>query len=376
MIIRIFFISRRIPRVVSYPDPVYRPFKKCMHSESCWVIVLKVDDFLVERWMNEYEHNVEVNMAETCMQPFTLREFLKLVDHEDYLKELLDLPLTYGHIEGHPQLREGISKLYTHVDPENVLVTGGAIEANFNALYSLVEPGDTVISVFPTYQQLHSVAKGFGANVKRLYLRPENHWLPDVEELKELVDDKTRMIVLNNPNNPTGSLIDGDLMKAICDVAEDAGAYVLCDEAYRGLYIRDEWVPSVIHECKLHRDYTTISKGVLDEALAVLAVEHIDKILERNNVMVRRNHQLMDDWIRNEPKVDWIPPRAGSVGFMKHHLDLTAEEICLSLIREKSTFMVPGDCFEMPEYIRIGYGNNINILVEGLKRFKEFLSIQ
>ena len=370
---------------------------------------MKVEDFLVERWMNEYEHNVEVNMAETCMQPFTLREFLKLVDREDYLKELLDLPLTYGYIEGHPQLREGISKLYNHVDPENVLVTGGAIEANFNALYSLVEPGDTVVSVFPTYQQLHSVAKGFGANVKRLYLRPENHWLPDVEELKELVDDKTRMIVLNNPNNPTGSLIDGDLMKAICDVAEDAGAYVLCDEAYRGLYIRDERVPSVvdvyergistrsfskpfsltglrlgwltagsdvIHECKLHRDYTTISKGVLDEALAVLAVEHIDKILERNNLMARRNHQLMDDWISAEPLIDWVPPRAGSVGFMKHHLDATAEEICLRLIKEKSTFMVPGDCFEMPEYIRIGYGNNINILVEGLRRFKEFLSIQ
>jgi len=367
---------------------------------------MRVEDFLVERWMNEYEHNVEINMAETCVEPFTLREFFALVGKENFMEDLMDLPLTYGHIEGNPALREGISKLYDHTAPDNILIMGGAIESNFCTLYSLVEPGDTVVSVFPTYQQLHSVPLGFGAEVKRLYLRPENQWLPDVGELNQLVDGKTRMIVLNNPNNPTGSLMDEKLLRSICEVAEDADTYVLCDEAYRGLHIHDESVPSivdicekgiatgsfskpisltglrlgwiasnseVIHECMRHRDYTTISKGLIDEELGVLAIQNIDKIIERNIPLVRENHRLIDDWIKEEPLISWIPPRAGSVGFMKHSLNITAEEICKQLIKEKSTFMVPGDCFEMPQYLRIGYGNNIEVLREGLSRFKEYL---
>jgi len=368
---------------------------------------MRVDEFLVERWMNEYEHDVEVNLAETCVKPFTLREFLSFVGREDFFEEIMDRQLTYGFIEGDPNLRKGISRLYEDVNPDDILVTGGAIEANFNALYSLVEQGDTIVSVFPAYQQLYSVAAGFGANVRRLNLRPERRWLPDIEELKELVNGRTSMIVINNPHNPTGSLIDDVLLRAICEVAEDAGAYVLSDEAYRGLYLKDsDRVPSVVdvyekgvatgsfsksisltglrlgwvtadsetvEKFMLHRDYTTISKGMIDEALGALAMENIDRILERNVGIVRENHRLLDDWIRGEPLIDWVPPMAGSVGFMKHHLDMTAEELCKRLIEEESTFLVPGDCFEMSQYVRIGYGNSVDVLVEGLRNLKSFL---
>ena len=369
---------------------------------------MKVDEFLVERWMNIYEHDVEVNIAETCVEPFTIGEFLKFVGREDFFKEIADTRLTYGYIEGSPDLRTGISTFYNNVDPDNILVTGGAIEANFNALYSLIEPGDTVISVFPAYQQLYSVPKGFGANVKKLNLTPENRWLPDLEELKSHVDRKTKMIVINNPHNPTGSMIDENLLRSICEIAEDAGAFLLSDEAYRGLYIQpDDYVPSaidlydnavvtgsfskpisltglrlgwitsnsqVIHECKLHRDYTTISKGMIDDSLATLAVENIDKILERNLRIVRRNFDLISKWIADEPLISWIPPRAGSVAFMKQHTEISSEEICQKLIEQKSTFMVPSECFELEGYLRIGYGNDIKTLGEGLSRLKDFLN--
>jgi aspartate/methionine/tyrosine aminotransferase len=369
---------------------------------------LKVDNFLVERWMNKYELDVEINIAETCVQPFTLRGFLEFVDRPDFLDEIMDVPLTYGHIEGAPSLREGITKLYQDVEPNNILVTGGAIEANFNAFYSLVEPSDRVISIFPAYQQLYSVAKGFGAEVKRLNLKPENNWLPDIEELKTQINSRTSLIVINNPHNPTGSLIDEGMLRGICEVAEERGTYVLCDEAYRGLYIDEKdktpsvvdiydngvstgsfskqlsltglrlgWITSntkVIKECMLHRDYTTISKGVIDEALGAIAMKHVDKILKRNNKIIRYNHKRVNEWINNEPMTSWIPPKAGSVGFMQHHLDMTAEKLCKDLIFKKNILMVPGDCFEMSQYIRIGYGNSWEILVEGLNRFKEYLA--
>ena len=369
---------------------------------------MKVDDFLVERWMNTYEYNVEVNLAETCVEPFTLKEYLGFVDKPDFFEEFSGKPLTYGYIEGYSRLREGLATLYKEVDPDNVLVTGGAIEANFNSFYSLIEPGDTVVSVFPTYQQLYSVPKGFLADVKLLRLRPENGWLPDLDELNELIDKKTKMIVLNNPNNPCGSLIDSATMHGICDLAEDVDAYVHCDEAYRGLYLdpKDEtpsivdiyekgiavgsfskplsltglrlgWITSnseVIYQCMRHRDYTTISKSMLDEELAALAMPHLDRIYQRNNKIIKENHKLLDEWIKKEPNISWVPPTAGSVGFMKHHLSKTAEEICLDLINEKSTFLVPGNCFMHSDHIRIGYGNNKETIREGLGRVSDYLS--
>ncbi len=371
---------------------------------------MKVDEFKVERWMNEYEHNVQYNLAETCVDPFTLAQFLDFIDKPNFFDEFKHQPLTYGYIEGNPKLREGIANLYHDVNPQHVLVTGGAIEANFNSFFSLVEPEDTVISVAPTYQQLYSVPKCFGANIKILDLKPENDWLPDLEQLKTQVDSKTKMVVLNNPNNPCGSLIDESTLKAICEIAGDVGAYVHSDEAYRGLYLDpEEQVPSVvdiyekgiatgsfskpfsltglrigwitsneeaIHQFKLRRDYTTISKSMLDEALAAEAMPHIDRILERNNKIVRLNWKLLDDWITNEPYLDWVKPRAGSVAFMKHHMDMNASEICLKLIKEKSTFLVPGDCFERPDHIRIGYGNNRKLMVDGLEQVSDFLEKQ
>ncbi len=369
---------------------------------------MKVDDFLVERWMNTYEYNVEVNLAETCVKPFTLREYLDFVDKPDFFKEFQDKVLTYGYIEGYSELRNGLAGLYKNVDPENILVTGGAIEANFNSFYSLIEPGDTVISVFPTYQQLFSVPRGFMATVKLIRLRSDNKWLIDINELNELIDKKTKMIILNNPNNPCGSLIDTPTLKAICEIAEDADVYVHCDEAYRGLYLdpRDKtpsivdlyekgiavgsfskplsltglrlgWIignKEVIHQCMIHRDYTTISKSMLDEELAALSIPHLDKIFKRSNEIIRENHKLLDDCIRKEPNISWVPPTAGSVGFMRHYLDTTAEEICLDLIREKSTFLVPGDCFKHPDHIRIGYGNAKETIKEGLSRVSDYLN--
>jgi aspartate/methionine/tyrosine aminotransferase len=369
---------------------------------------MKIDLFLVEKFMNAYEHDVELNLAETCVDPFTLSEFLALMEQEAFLEQLKEMQLTYGFIEGSPDLLEGIANLYDHMKPENVLVTGGAIGANFLVFYSLVKPDDTVISVFPAYQQLYSVPKSLGANVKLLHLRKDDQWLPDTDKLSELVDDKTKLIVINNSHNPTGSLIDNELLKEICAIAEDTGAYLLCDESYRGLYIRpNDFVPSaadlseravvtgsfskafsltglrlgwiaaneeIIEECKLHRDYTTISNGMIADALASLAMKHVDRIYERNLKIIRTNHQILSQWIKNEPMIDWVPSRAGSIAFPRYKLRMPSEDLCLRLIQDKGTFLVPGSCFEMEGFLRIGYGCKTEILKEGLSRFKDFLN--
>ncbi|KON30680.1 aminotransferase [miscellaneous Crenarchaeota group-15 archaeon DG-45] len=368
---------------------------------------MKVDPFLVERFLNAYELGAEVNIAETDIDPFTVGGFLDFVEREDFFEELKERRLTYGFIEGSPDLRRGLAGLYGNMRPENILVAGGAIGANFLVLYSLVEPGDTVVSILPAYQQLYSVARSFGARVKLLRLRPERRWLPDAEELAGLVDEETKLVVMNNPHNPTGSLIDAGLLKEICAIADEAGAYLLCDESYRGLYVnpgdavpsavelseravatgsfskpfslsglRLGWIAAgeeIIEECFAHRDYTTISNGVIDDALAALAVQNRGRIMERNLGVLRRNHRLLSAWVEGEPLIDWVPPRAGSIAFLRQRLGMTSEELCLRLLEERGTLLVPGSCFEMEGYLRIGYGCRTEVLREGLSRFKDFL---
>ena len=368
---------------------------------------MKIDTFLVEKWLNEYEHDVELNCSETCVNPFTVGEFLALMGREDFFQELWDTQLTYGYIPGSHGLREGIAKLYRDLGPENILVAGGAIGANFLALYSLVEPGDTVISVFPTYQQLYSVAKSFGAEVKLLRLRMEGGWLPDPDELKRLVDEKTRLIVINNPNNPTGSLMEDELLEEVCGIAEEARAYLLSDESYRGIYVdpkdsvasavdlyengiatgsfskpfsltglRLGWIAArkgIIEECELRRDYTTISNGMIDDAMATLAMENLDLIRERNRKIVQANFKILSEWVDDEPLIDWIPPRASTVAFLKHDLGITSTELCLRLMKDRDVLLVPGTCFGMEGFLRIGWGGDTRVLKEGLSRFKEFL---
>jgi len=369
--------------------------------------VMKIDTFLVEKWLNEYEHDVEVNCSETCVDPFTIGEFLHLMNRENFFNEMWDTQLTYGYIPGSHALRSGISRMYTGVGPENILIEGGAIGANFLVFYTLVEPGDTVISVHPTYQQLYSVAESFGADVKLLRLKIEDKWLPDTDELRKLVDDRTKLIVINNPNNPTGSLIRDDKLKEICGIAEEADAYVLDDESYRGIYVDPEdrvssivelyskgiatgsfskplsltglrlgWVAAhedIISLCEDRRDYTTISNGLLDDALATLAVENVEKIMKRNKGIVQRNFRILSDWVAGEPLIDWVPPEGGTIAFLRHGLDMTSEELCLRLIDEKSLLLVPGSCFGMEGFLRIGWGADAETLREGLSRFGEFL---
>ncbi len=364
---------------------------------------MKIAPFAVEEWMSTYEHQVEYNLAETCVKPFRLKEFLALAGVE----EIPDMHLTYGHIPGSPPLRTELAGLYHGQEPDNILVEGGAIGANFLVFYTLVEPGDTVISIFPTYEQLYRVAESFGATVKRWVLRRENGFLPDLDALKQLIDGRTKLIVVNNPHNPSGALIEEEGLGAICRLAEDCGAYLLCDEVYRGLYLEEgAAVPSavelspraiatgsfsktyslsglrlgwmvgpqeVIHACQIHRDYTTISCNMVGDRLATLALRHRDKVMARNLTLLRNNFRLVDDWVAEETLVSYVPPRAGTTAFLQYDLDVPSRQLCESLVKEKSTFLVPGQCFEMEGYLRLGYACDTEVLKTGLRRLKEHL---
>jgi len=370
---------------------------------------MRVEPFAVEEWMARYEHEVRYNLAETCVKPFQVRELLELTGQVDqHLQNILDMQLHYGDIPGSPRLRQGLARLYRDLDPERILVTHGAIGANFLVFYTLVEPGDTVVSIFPAYEQLYRAAESLGATVRRWELRPENGYQPDLAELERLLDDRTRLVVINNPHNPTGALIEEPLLREIARRAEEVGAYLLCDEAYRGLWLDDTvtapsavevspraivtgsfakpfslaglrlgWIagpPEVVRACWQHRDYTTISVGRIDDYLAAVAMEHVEKVMARNLALLRRNFRIVERWVATEPHITWVRPRAGTTAFLQYDLDIPSMALCEGLIREESTFLVPGACFEREGFLRLGYAGDTSILQEGLRRISRYLA--
>jgi len=369
---------------------------------------MKIKDFGVEIWMNLYENNCKYNLAETCVESMTVKELLTLAGNQDeVMNNILNMQMSYGDIEGSDKLISRVRSLYKNIDAKKVAITHGAIGANALTMFSLVEPGDRVISVLPTYQQHYSIPEAYGADVKILQLKPENNFLPDLKELESLVNDNTKLICINNPNNPTGALMDESFLKEIVEIAKSVDAYIICDEVYRGLDhegsgfttsiadlydkgissgsisktfslagLRIGWLvgpEDFIEQVNKRRDYTTISCGRIDDYLASIALENKDKIIERNHKIVRDNIKILDEWVNNEPKITYVKPKSGTTAFLKYDFDMPSEEFCIKLLECKGVMLVPGTALHTEGFLRIGYAFSPSALKKGLEKLSEFL---
>lgn len=370
---------------------------------------MKIKDFGVEIWMNLYENNCEYNLAETCVESLSVDEILTLSgEKESFYDKLLNMKLTYGAIEGSIPLREAITTLYRKVKVENLTITHGAIGANALSIMTLVDRGDRVISVLPTYQQHYSIPESIGADIQILRLKEENNFLPDLDELKELAIPGTKLICINNPNNPTGAVMDEEYLLKIVDIARGCGAYLLCDEAYRGLThdsensftasvadlyekgistasmsktfsaagLRLGWVAGpedFIEKINRQRDYHVISVGMIDDALATIILKNKDKIVKRNIEIVLNNAKLLDEWAAKEPLISYVKPKGGTTAFLKYDIDMPSVDFCVKLLEQTGVMLLPGSALDMEGYLRIGYCNNPEIIRKGLEKISEFL---
>jgi len=369
---------------------------------------MKIKPFAVEEWMNAYETGAKYNIAETCVDSVSVNELFELTgeDKQAFLDAFCARRLTYGDIEGAPLFKEGVARLYQTIQPRHIVTTHGASGANHHVFYSLIGPGDKVVSVLPTYQQLYSIPESFGAEVALLPLTEEQGYLPDVERLRELAKG-AKMICINNPNNPTGALMDEALLREIVAIARENGAWLLSDEVYRHLTqeegvdcpsvadlyekgiavgsmskvfslagLRLGWIATrdaeAIRAFLSHRDYNLISCGMFDEALAAVALAHADKLLARNRRIVRENLAILDDWVKNEPRASYVKPQAGTTALVSYDFDLPSHEFCKKMYDETGAFVTPGDCFEQPKSMRIGYACDKQELIDGLAAMSRF----
>jgi aspartate/methionine/tyrosine aminotransferase len=369
---------------------------------------MHIKPFGIEMWMNEFEDHCKYNLAETCVKSMTIGELLEISGKNiKFTEELSSMKLTYGEITGSKQLRKNIASLYKNQTTENVMVTHGAIGANSLIYNTLVSKGDKVVSVLPTYQQHYSIPESLGAELSILKLKPEHKFLPDINELKQLIKPDTKLIALTNPNNPTGSLMDEALLLEIVDIARTCDAYIICDEVYRGTNQNDPeygtsivdiyekgistgsmsktyslaglrlgWItasPDILKDVFIHRDYNTISVGVIDDYFASIALENRKKIALRNTTITRNNLEILDNWVKNERFFSYVKPKAGTTALLKYEFNIPSREFCIQILKNTGVLFAPGSAMDMEGWVRIGYANDSKILTQGLTVLSKYL---
>ncbi|MGE5653222.1 MAG: aminotransferase class I/II-fold pyridoxal phosphate-dependent enzyme [Bacillota bacterium] len=367
---------------------------------------MRIEPFAIERWFAKYEFLAKYNLAESCVQSFTVAELLDLT--RTSMAEVLAHPLGYSESNGCAELRELIAGLYPGATAANVLVTVGAIEANFLALSALVKPGGQVVSEFPAYQQLYSIPEALGADVSRWELREDEGYYPNVDRLRSLLTVDPELVIINHPHNPTGKRISAQTLAEIGKVVDDAGAILYSDEVYRGLTLHDDlpspsawstngrrvvvgsmskayglsglrigWIVAdedLIERCWCLRDYTSICPPQLSEKLAILALQNRELVLTRNRAIARLNLSLVNDWLRSlDGLITWHEPEEGVIGFPRLHFADDSQLFCEHLMKEMGVLFVPGKCFDEPRHIRLGFGYGTQKLEQGLELVSHYL---
>ncbi|MEL6960892.1 MAG: aminotransferase [Pseudomonadota bacterium] len=370
---------------------------------------MKIKPFGVEQWMNAWETKCAFNLAETCVASLTLAELMQMAGKTQSMPgDLAAMQMTYGAIEGSVELRGLVAGMFAAQGPENVLITHGTIGANHMVYQALVEPGDHVVAITPTYQQHTAIPRSMGAVVSEVALREEDGWLPDWDAVEAAVWPETKVIALTNPNNPTGALVDRSGLERVAEIAGEVGAWVLCDEVYRGTEQEDP-VPSIVEvydkgistgsmskayslaglrlgwivgpeallkACEVHRDYTTISVGMVDDYFATMALGARDQVLERSHRICRENLATLDAWIAAEPKARYVKPAAGTTAFVALDVPMASYDLCVALLKDTGVMFTPGSALGVEGYVRIGFACYGNVLQDGLARVSDWLAKQ
>lgn len=364
--------------------------------------------FAMERWMSKFEQDVEYNLSESGVHPVLLSELL--ADNADMIEHLLATELNYPHVNGIPELRRHIANLYDGATADNVLVTVGAIEANYISVRTLLAADDEIVMMLPNYMQIWGIAKNHNYRLFAFHLREDREWAPDLAELESVLTPHTKLIAVCNPNNPTGRILTASEMDAIVACAARSDAWILADEVYRGANrLSDEENPSfygrydrvlavgsmskayglpglrigwvvgpvdTIDDIWARHEYTTISATMLSNKLAAIALspEVRPRLLKRTRDYIRKGYPVLQEWIeRHAGTFTLTPPDAASIAFIRYHLDVNSTALTEHLRKEKSVLIVPGDHFGMDHFLRIAFGLPRDYLVAALNRIHDLI---
>jgi len=372
---------------------------------------MHIDKFEMERMQVLYENAVDYNLSESGVSPLKLSV---LLDGQGDPEKFLNQELCYPEAVGSPLLRERIAQFYPDCKPSNITVINGGSEANYVSLWTLLEKGRRLAFMLPNYMQGWGLGRAYAKGVDsfRLALREDNggrRWALDVDELRQAVTPKTNVILVTNPNNPTGAVLTEDEMDVVVETARSVGAWILADEIYRGAEVEGDTSPTfwgryekvvvtsglskafalpglrlgwvvapeeLLEQIWIHHDYVTTTPGLLNDRLAAIAMEPVrrDAILARTRNIIQANLSVMDEWMNEYSHLfHYTRPVAGAIAYFEYDLPPKATTLIDRLRVDRSVLLVPAEHFGLDKGIRVGFGYDIGNTMKGLALMEEMV---
>jgi len=366
---------------------------------------MQITPFKLERYFARYEFNVKYLLCSSDCESLSVSDLLALEPEAD--EGLKRHWLGYTESSGAPSLRREISRIYTGIQAEQVLVHSGAEEAIFLFMHAVLQPGDHVVVHWPCYQSLYEIARSIGCEVTFWEARLQNQWALDLDELKRSLRLNTRAVIVNTPHNPTGYLMPQADYRALNTLAQERGIILFSDEVYRELEydpadrlptacelspsavslgvmskayglagLRIGWIAThnvqVSARMAALKDYTTICCSAPSEYLAELALRHRGQIAGRNLKIIHDNLSLLDAFFAaRADRFEWVRPRAGPIAFPRL-IGQEVEQFCHQLATSAGVLLLPGTMYDHPgNHFRLGFARKN--MPKALAQLEQFL---
>jgi aspartate/methionine/tyrosine aminotransferase len=366
---------------------------------------MKIKPFALERYFAKHEFRARYLLSCSDCEALQMSDLVAMADDE--LTEMWhNLKLHYTETPGHPMLRNEVAALYEGVAPDDVLVVIPE-EGIFLLMNTLLESGDHVVVTYPAYQSLYEIARSVGCEVSEWTPVEEQGWKFEIDGLRKVLRPTTKLVVVNFPHNPTGSVPTEDEYREIVAAVAENGAYLLSDEMYR--YLEVEPGSTLPAGCELYerafslfglsksfglpglrigwlagrdraalqrmsgfKDYTSICNSAPSEILAIMAMRNRKQIVASQCQRVRANVEVLDSFFAEFADLFyWNRPIGGSVCLPRMQTKEGTRAFCERLVEEAGIMLVPSSMFGFGnDHVRVGFGRqNLPEVVQQLRLY-------
>jgi aspartate/methionine/tyrosine aminotransferase len=359
---------------------------------------MKFKAFLLDQWLRQHA-DAEFDLGSSTGPRWTVRELLELAGDSDRAARLLfDLVLHYPPTAGAPTLREAIAEMQGVPAEEVAVFTGGA-EALIHIFSAAAEPGANVVIPFPCFPAHEAVPEALGFEIRRYHLCRENFYSIDLDEVRRLVDERTKILIVNSPHNPTGATLSNEEMRGLHDFAAAQGIQFVSDEVFHPIYhgretdsaarlphatvvgdlskalslagLRLGWIverDAARRKQYLNtREYVSVSNTPMGEFLGEIAIRHHDQILARTRKVTRANLKLLERVVA-QSVLDWVRPMGGMTAWVRLDSGGDARRFCQEAL-QYGLLLAPGDCWGFPDHFRVGFGVGLEWYPRAMERF-------